>query len=101
MAAISKKEVEEVAFLGRLEMSDAELDMFTGQLSQILEYASMLNELDIADVEPTSHVIPMKNVFREDVARESYPIEKVLANAPEPSGSFFRVPRVIDEGEGH
>jgi aspartyl-tRNA(Asn)/glutamyl-tRNA(Gln) amidotransferase subunit C len=101
MAAISKKEVEEVAFLSRLEMSDAELDMFTGQLSQILEYASMLNELNIADVEPTSHVIPMKNVFREDIALDSYPIEKVLANAPEPSGNFFRVPRVIDEGEGH
>jgi aspartyl-tRNA(Asn)/glutamyl-tRNA(Gln) amidotransferase subunit C len=99
--AISRDEVKQVAFLSRLEMSDEELDKFTGQLSQILEYASMLNDLEIADVPPTSHVIPMKNVFREDIVRESYPIEKVLANAPEPFGNFFRVPRVIDEGEGH
>jgi len=99
--AISRKEVAQVAFLGRLEMSDEELEMFTVQLSQILEYASMLDELDISEVAPTSHVIPMKNVFREDVVRDSYPIEKVLANAPEPFGDFFRVPKVIDEGEGH
>ena len=98
--ALTRKEVEEVAFLSRLEMTDQELQMFTGQLSQILEYASMLNELDIANVEPASHVLPIKNVFREDIAKESYPIEKVLANAPEPHGNFFRVPRVIDEGEG-
>lgn len=99
--ALTRKEVADVAFLARLEMSEKELDMFTGQLSQILEYASMLDELDIENVEPTSHVIPMKNVFREDIEKESYPIEKVLANAPEPHGNFFRVPRVIDEGEGH
>ncbi|MFA6451325.1 MAG: Asp-tRNA(Asn)/Glu-tRNA(Gln) amidotransferase subunit GatC [bacterium] len=99
--AISRDEVKQVAFLSRLEMSDDELGKFTGQLSQILEYASMLNELDMEDVPPTSHVVPMKNVFREDVAKESYPIEKVLANAPEPLGNFFRVPRVIDDGEGH
>ncbi len=99
--ALTRKEVADVAFLARLEMSEKELDMFTGQLSQILEYASMLDELDIENVEPTSHVIPMKNVFREDIEKESYPIEKVLANAPEPHGNFFKVPRVIDEGEGH
>jgi aspartyl-tRNA(Asn)/glutamyl-tRNA(Gln) amidotransferase subunit C len=96
--ALTRKEVAEVAFLSRLEMTDQELEMFTGQLSQILEYASMLNELDIANIEPASHVLQIKNVFREDIAKESYPIEKVLANAPEPHGNFFRVPRVIDEG---
>ncbi len=98
---ITRKEVAQVAFLSRLEIPDEELEKFTGQLSQILEYASMLNELDMAGVEPTSHVIPMKNVFREDVIKDSYPVEKVLANAPEPMGDFFRVPKVIDDGEGH
>jgi aspartyl-tRNA(Asn)/glutamyl-tRNA(Gln) amidotransferase subunit C len=101
MMAITKKDVEEIALLSRLEMSDEELEMMTTQLSQILEYASMLNELDIRDVEPTMHAVPLTNVLRDDVAKESLPLEKVLANAPESFGGFFRVPRIIDEGEAH
>ncbi|HOX29304.1 MAG TPA: Asp-tRNA(Asn)/Glu-tRNA(Gln) amidotransferase subunit GatC [bacterium] len=99
--AITRKDVSDVAILSRLKMSPEELDKFTDQLGNILEYASMLNELDLTGVEPTSHVIPMKNVFREDEVKESYPVEKVLANAPEALGDFFLVPKVIDEGEGH
>lgn len=99
--AITREDVKEVAFLSRLEMSEQELDIFTEQLGKILEYASILNELDIENVAPTSHAVPLKNVFRDDVVKESYPIEKVLANAPEPRGDFFRVPRIIEEGEGH
>jgi aspartyl-tRNA(Asn)/glutamyl-tRNA(Gln) amidotransferase subunit C len=99
--AITREDVREVAFLSRLEMTEEELDKFTGQLGDILEYASMLNELDIAGVEPTSHAAPLKNVFRDDVMKESCPVEKALANAPEPFGNFFRVPRVIEEAEGH
>lgn len=98
--AISKAEISEVAHLGRLEMDGAELEKFTTQLQNILEYASMLNELDLDGVEPTYHAVPMKNVFREDAVRPSLPVEDVLACAPEPVGDFFGVPRIIDEGEG-
>ena len=62
--AISKDEIREVALLARLEMDDAELEKFTGQLQNILDFASMLNELDIENVEPTFHAVPMKNVFQ-------------------------------------
>lgn len=99
--AISRDEIAEVANLSRLEMDDAELDRFTGQLQKILEYASMLNELDIENVEPTSHAVPVANVLREDESRPSLPVEEVLENAPDPVGNFFSVPRIIDDGEGH
>jgi aspartyl-tRNA(Asn)/glutamyl-tRNA(Gln) amidotransferase subunit C len=98
--AITREDIAEVAHLSRLEMDAAELDKFTEQLQGILEYASMLNELDMADVEPTFHAVPMKNVFREDIVKPSLPIEDVLGNAPDPVGNFFGVPRIIDEGEG-
>jgi len=98
--AISKDEIREVALLARLEMDDAELEKFTGQLQNILDFASMLNELDIENVEPTFHAVPMKNVFREDFVQPSLPVEDVLANAPDPIGDFFSVPKIIDEGDG-
>jgi len=82
-------------------MTDDELGKYSEQLSDILEYASMLNELDIEGVEPTMHAVPIKNVFREDEVRESLDIEKVLKSAPESEGNYFRVPRIIDESEGH
>jgi len=99
--AITRDDVREVAFLSRLEMTEEELDVFTGHLGAILEYASMLSELDTAGVEPTSHAVPVKNVFRDDIVKESFPVDRVLANAPAPYGNFFRVPKIIDEGEGH
>jgi len=98
---LTREEVREVAYLSRIEMTDDELDRMTGQLGAILDYADMLNELDLEGVEPTSHVIPMKNVMREDVVKESCGVDKALMNAPDRFGDFFRVPKVIDEGEGH
>ena len=98
---ISREEVKKVAFLGRLHLSDEEIERFTGQLGDILEYASMLDELDIKNVEATSHVVPLKNVLREDIAGESISVDDALANAPEPFGDYFTVPRIIDESEGH
>jgi len=98
---ISREEVRKVAFLGRLHLTDEEIEKFTGQVGDILDYASMLDELDIAGVEPTSHVVPLKNVFREDKRRDSIPVEEVLKNAPEPLGDYFCVPKIIDESEGH
>jgi aspartyl-tRNA(Asn)/glutamyl-tRNA(Gln) amidotransferase subunit C len=99
--SISRDQVRDVAHLSRLEMQDDELDRFTVQLQAILDYASRLDALDISDVAPTSHVVPVANVLREDKARPSLPVAKALEQAPEPSGDFFTVPRIIDEGEGH
>ena len=97
---VTKEDIRDVALLSRLEMDDAELEKFTGQMQKILEFASMLGELDMTDVEPTFHAAPMKNVLREDVALPSLPVEDVLANAPDPMGDFFSVPKIIDEGDG-
>ena len=99
--AITRDQVAETAHLGRLAMDDAELDKFTGQLQNILEYASMLNELDIEGVEPMSHAVPIRNIFREDKSRPGLPVTDVLEGAPDAVGDFFSVPKIIDEGEGH
>jgi aspartyl-tRNA(Asn)/glutamyl-tRNA(Gln) amidotransferase subunit C len=92
---ISRKEVEHVAHLARLALRDEEIEEFTGQLDAILAYVDKLNELETRDVEPTSHVIPMGNVVREDAVCEGLPIEDVLANAPAREDRFFRVPRIL------
>ncbi|MEW6423468.1 MAG: Asp-tRNA(Asn)/Glu-tRNA(Gln) amidotransferase subunit GatC [Bacillota bacterium] len=89
------KEVEHVALLARLELTAEEKKMYTRQLGDILEYAQKLNKLDTRDVPPTAHVLPLKNVFREDRTGEHLPPEKVLANAPDREGQFFRVPRIV------
>lgn len=93
--AITKKEVEQVCSLARLELSESEKDEFTYQLDSILKYVAKINELDTANILPTSHPIPLTNVMREDEIKESLPIEDVLANAPEAEKGHFRVPRVI------
>jgi aspartyl-tRNA(Asn)/glutamyl-tRNA(Gln) amidotransferase subunit C len=67
------------------------------QLDAILSYIDKLRELDTADVEPTSHAIPMTNVMRDDEPRPSFPNEAMLSNAPDRDGDFFRVPRIIEE----
>ncbi len=94
--SISIQDVEHVAKLARLDLSDDEKQMFTEQLNAILKYAEKLNELDTSNVEPTSHVIPVTNVLREDKARPSLPIEKVMLNAPDEDEGQFRVPAVIE-----
>ncbi|MFX3632684.1 MAG: Asp-tRNA(Asn)/Glu-tRNA(Gln) amidotransferase subunit GatC [Candidatus Pristimantibacillus sp.] len=94
--SITLKDVEHVANLARLELSDQEKEQFTGQLNAILKYAEKLNGLNTDDVEPTSHVLPITNVMREDVMRESLPIEKVMLNAPDEEDGQFKVPAVLE-----
>jgi len=93
---ISSKEVEYVAHLARLEISDQEKDKFTRQLNDILLYIDKLNELDTQGVEPMSHAMAVTNAFREDKVLESIGSKAALANAPDARGEFFRVPKVID-----
>ncbi|MBI5166177.1 MAG: Asp-tRNA(Asn)/Glu-tRNA(Gln) amidotransferase subunit GatC [candidate division NC10 bacterium] len=93
---ITKREVEHVARLARLELTEEEKERFTRELNSILTYFDKLNELNTEDVEPTSHVIPIVNVFREDEVRPSYPREEVLSNAPEEEEAFFKVPRILE-----
>ncbi len=93
---ISRKDVEHVARLARLRLTEEEKEKFGRQLNQILEYVEKLNELDTENVEPASHVVPLKNVLREDEVSPSLPVEEVLSNAPEKKGRYFKVPRIIE-----
>jgi len=95
---LSKEEVEHVALLARLDITDEEKARYTEELNQILAHFDKLNELDTSGVPPTSHVIPMTNVFRKDEVKPSLPVESVLANAPDATETAFRVPRVVEEG---
>jgi len=93
---ISKKDVEYVARLARLRLSEEEKDKLTLQLNKVLDYMAKLKELDTAKIEPTSQVIPLSNVRRKDEKKSSYPQEEVLKNAPEEKDGFFKVPRIIE-----
>ncbi len=88
--------VDHVARLARLELSSDERDRFRRQLTNILEYCATLNELDTESVVPTSHVVSVTNVFRDDVPAASLPREAVLAAAPEHQDGFFKVPPIIE-----
>ena len=97
---IDEAQVRKVAKLARLELSNAEVEEFTGQLSAILGYVEKMNELDTNGVEPLAHCLPISNVLREDCVRESLGTEKALANAPQRDGEFFKVPKILDDGSG-
>ena len=92
--AISEEQVRHVARLARLGLSDEEVERFRGQLSAILDAVGKVGELDLADVEPTSHPLDLVNVFGEDEPAPSLPLEDALANAPDPEDGFFGVPAV-------
>lgn len=94
--SIQVKDVEYVAKLARLNLTDDEREKFTEQLSAILQYADKLNELNTDDIEPTTHVLPLTNVMREDVVKESLSQEKVFRNAPEEEDGQFKVPAVLE-----
>jgi aspartyl-tRNA(Asn)/glutamyl-tRNA(Gln) amidotransferase subunit C len=94
---ISREDVQHVARLARLELSDVELERMRVELSNILAFMDTLRSLDTSGVEPTSHAVPLRNVMREDEPRPSFPLDEMLANAPERAGDFFRVPRIIEE----
>jgi aspartyl-tRNA(Asn)/glutamyl-tRNA(Gln) amidotransferase subunit C len=89
---ISRDDVLHVARLARLELSGDEVERFQGQLAAILDAVSKVQELDLADVPPTSHPLDVVNVWREDEPRPSLPVEEALANAPAREGGLFRVP---------
>jgi aspartyl-tRNA(Asn)/glutamyl-tRNA(Gln) amidotransferase subunit C len=93
---ITRVEVEHVARLARLDLSEVELDTFTVQMDAILAYVEKLNSLDTEGIVPTSHAVPMENAFREDVLVPSIGVENAVANAPNHAESFFRVPKVIE-----
>jgi len=88
--------IEHLASLARLSLSDKESELFGPQIESILEYIDKLNELDTENVEPTSHVIEINNVLREDIRRESLSREDALINAPDRTAKFFRVPKIIE-----
>jgi aspartyl-tRNA(Asn)/glutamyl-tRNA(Gln) amidotransferase subunit C len=96
---LSKEEVKHVARLARLSVSEEEIEVFSRQLSEILTYIGKLNELETSNIEPTSHVLDIKNVFREDRITPSLSREEALAGAPEQEDGFFRVPKIIGERE--
>jgi len=91
-----KVDIEKVARLARLELSEKEKETFGNQLEQILTYMEQLNRLDTTGVEPTSHAIPIHNAFREDEMEPSFLQKEVLGLAPEEEDGHFKVPRIIE-----
>ncbi|HXJ81231.1 MAG TPA: Asp-tRNA(Asn)/Glu-tRNA(Gln) amidotransferase subunit GatC [Candidatus Methylomirabilis sp.] len=94
---ITLKDVEHVARLARLELGTEDKERMRRELNGILSYIDKLRALDTEGVEPTSHAVPMTNIMREDLVRPSFPQADMLANAPDRSGDFFRVPKIIEE----
>ena len=94
---ITRAEVEHVARLARLALTDAEIDALTEELGAILDHAAQVSALDIADVPPTSHPLPLVNVLRADAVRASLPRDEVLDAAPAAEDGRFRVPRILGE----
>jgi aspartyl-tRNA(Asn)/glutamyl-tRNA(Gln) amidotransferase subunit C len=95
--SITREEVAHLAKLARLAVTDDELDLFAGQLGVILEAVASVGQVAAEDIPPTSHAVPLTNVFRPDEVRPSPPREKVLAAAPAVEDDRFRVPRILDE----
>lgn len=98
MATLSRSDVEHVAYLARLGLTEAEVTELEGQLNHILEQFAVLNELDTDDIAPTARVIELENVLRDDVARPGLTRESALANAPEQNGEHVVVPAVLGDG---
>ncbi len=97
---IGQEQVRKVAKLSRLELTEAEIEEFTSQLSAIPDYMEKMNELDTTDVEPLAPCLPITNVFREDSVNESLGTKTTLANAPQRDGEFFKVPKILDDSTG-
>ena len=96
MSRITKEQVNHVANLARLEFDEEQIEKFTKQLDDIISLAESLNELDTTNVEPTSHVLDIRNVLREDKAKPGLSREEVLKNAPDQKDGQFRVPSIIE-----
>jgi len=96
MADISKEQVKRVADLARLALTDEEVELFAKQLGDIIDYAELLNELDTEGVEPTTHVLDLKNVMRKDEPKKWITQEEALKNAPDVQDGQFRVPAILE-----
>jgi aspartyl-tRNA(Asn)/glutamyl-tRNA(Gln) amidotransferase subunit C len=94
---LSRQEIAHLARLARLAVTDEELDLFAGQLAAVLDAVARVRSARVEDVPPTTHAVPMTNVFRDDVARPSLPREVVLGGAPAAEDGRFRVPRILGE----
>ncbi len=94
--AMDKNTVKYAANLSRIELQENELERLAKQLEDILGFIDKLNKIDIKNINPTSHILPINNVLREDVPGSSLPSEKTLSNAPKRQGNFFVVPKVIE-----
>jgi aspartyl-tRNA(Asn)/glutamyl-tRNA(Gln) amidotransferase subunit C len=92
----AREQVEKVARLARLELTDAEMDRMSHDLAAILDYVEQLKEVDTEGIEPLAHCLPIQNVFREDVVVASLPTDEALANAPKRAGDFYSVPPILD-----
>lgn len=96
--SLTRGDVEKIAQLARLELTEAEAVLYQGQLSAILEYAERLTSLNLDGVPPTAHAVTQQNVWRDDVAEPSLPMDAVLFNAPKQVQNQFVVQAVLDEG---
>ena len=94
--SITKKDVLHAADLARLELTAEEQDLYTEQLSRILDYVEKLSELDTKGVAPTTYTVPLKTVMRADESRPSLPHEEALSNAPDSDKDCFKVPKIIE-----
>jgi aspartyl-tRNA(Asn)/glutamyl-tRNA(Gln) amidotransferase subunit C len=97
MAAISREEVAHLARLSRLAVTEEELDRFAGQLDVILHSVARIGDVAAADIVPTSHAVPLTNVYRDDDPRPGLTQQEALSGAPDAFEGRFRVPRILDE----
>lgn len=94
--SVSKEDVIHIAKLARLEFSDEELEKYTKNMSDIVDFANSLSKIDVSGVEPTNHILEIKNVFRKDEIKPSYDREEILKNAPTKAGGCVSVPKVVE-----
>ncbi|MFX1485703.1 MAG: Asp-tRNA(Asn)/Glu-tRNA(Gln) amidotransferase subunit GatC [Promethearchaeota archaeon] len=92
---ITKEQVEHIAWLARIKLTEEQKHLFTAQFNDILEYFREIDEVDTSDVEPTYHVTGSKNVYRDDTPKECLPVEAALMNAPEKEKNFIKGPKMI------
>jgi len=97
MSSLSREEIQHVAQLARLELSESEIDAARHDLAEILDFMQQLQAVDTSQVEATLSVQPRCNVYREDVVRPSLAHELMMANAPDPEAGAFRIPRILEE----
>ncbi|MDA0587252.1 MAG: Asp-tRNA(Asn)/Glu-tRNA(Gln) amidotransferase subunit GatC [Planctomycetota bacterium] len=93
---LTREDVEKVAGLARLKLTEEEISEMADKLSQVISYVTVLDEVDVSNVEPMAHVADVANIFREDAVRESLPREAALDNAPKSDGKYFLVPQILE-----